>query len=124
MTSTRSTLGSLGEDIADAFLRMSGLTIIERNYRWRRIEIDIIAEHRGVLVFVEVKLKTSDEVGAPSHMVTHAKRRRIEMAARQFAFERRLNDWPIRFDVISIRFDRDGGELDLQHLKSAFRCGR
>jgi putative endonuclease len=103
---------------------MLGFTILERNYRWRRIEIDIIAEHRGVLVFVEVKLKTSDEFGCPLHMVGPDKMRRIGMAARQFAFEESLGDWPMRFDVISIRIDRENGELHGEHLENAFSYRR
>jgi putative endonuclease len=124
MTSARSRLGALGEDLAETFLRMRGASILERNYRWCRIEIDIIAEDRGVLAFTEVKLKTSDEFGCPSQMVTATKRRRIVMAAQQFAFERNLGDWPIRFDVISIRFDRTGGELYLEHIMNAFSARR
>ena len=76
--------GRAGEAAAAALLRRSGYKIIERNFRVREGEIDIVAEHSGDLVFVEVKARRSGAFGKPEESVTEAKKARLVAAAQAY----------------------------------------
>lgn len=108
--------GRNGEDKATAFLRSRGYTIRYRNYRYKRAEVDIIAEHNGVLVFVEVKTRTSDEFGYPEEAVTWKKERLLIAAAENYIYH---TNWEhdIRFDIISITL---GTTPVIHHIEDAF----
>jgi len=94
--------GAAGEANACAFLRESGYEIVARNWRTRRGEIDIIAREGDVVVFVEVKARTSDEFGGPEAAVDKRKQRRLIAAARAFGASTAC-DLPMRFDVVVVR---------------------
>jgi len=103
MTSdARQSLGKLGEDLACDELRRRGYAILERRYRTRAGEIDIIARHGDVLVFVEVKARNGDEFGSGAEAVTAWKQRRVALMAADFLARRRMHDRPCRFDVVSV----------------------
>lgn len=110
-------IGQKGEDIAAAFLEDKGYILLERNHRHRRSEIDIIAKDGDILVFVEVKSRSSDFYGKPESFVTA--RKEELMASASSAYMEKINhDWEIRFDFISILFH---GELyEIEHFKDAF----
>ncbi len=80
----RKALGALGEDLADAYLQKNGYTIVYRNFRCRLGEIDIIAERRGILTFIEVKTRVSQKYGLPAEAVTFAKQRKLRRTAECF----------------------------------------
>lgn len=90
--------GQAGEDHAADFLISKGYRILARNYRVREGEIDLVAQHKKTLVFVEVKARAYKAFGGPLLAVTPAKQRKIALAATQF-----LKANPVKFD--SIRFD-------------------
>lgn len=96
-------VGRSGEDLAAEHLGRRGYRIIHRNYRTRQAEIDIIARHRGVIVFVEVKYRRGRDHGHPKWAVTPAKQRRISMAALEYLKKQRLMDARARFDVVTIQ---------------------
>ena len=101
------TIGKLGEDAAVDFLRHNGYTVIERNYRAARNEIDIIATDKKYIVFVEVKARTykkSDEMpyGRPSSAVTEAKKRRTVIAANEYLRTHNTRGRQVRLDVIEV----------------------
>jgi putative endonuclease len=98
----RSVLGEEGERVAARFLEARGYRILERNYRTRRGEIDLIAEDGRVLVFVEVKVRLDDRFGGPAAAITRAKQARIARLAQQYLAWRRVGDRPCRFDVVLI----------------------
>lgn len=111
--------GRQGEDEAVRYLRAKGYRILERNYRSRFGEIDIICEHRGMLIFVEVRAKTSDRFGEPEESITRQKMDRIRKTA--FTYIAECGDHPrkpIRFDFIGIRLDPEGARIN--HIQSAF----
>jgi putative endonuclease len=113
--------GRLGEDEAVRFLEKNGYRILERNFRCRHGEVDVIAEENGTIVFVEVKARTSDAFGAPEESVGRRKQERIIRASKEYLFAENLTDHSARFDVVSIEIGRDGMKTEL--IKNAFEAG-
>ena len=113
---SRAGLGARGEDQAAKYLEKKGYRILERNYRTRVAEIDIIAMHGNTLVFVEVKTRASDLFGTPMEAVGTKKRAKIAQAAVHYIATKGkgLTEAPARFDVIAI------GPDGLEHLPDAF----
>jgi putative endonuclease len=119
-TGERVELGKWGEDCACRELRRRGYEILERRYRTRYGEIDIIASDRGVLVFIEVKARRSATYGPPVEAVTWHKRRRLLQLAESYIAARRLSNTPCRFDVVSISMPRDATAPRVEILQGAF----
>jgi len=111
-------LGKRGEDIAVEFLELKGYEIIERNWRYRRAEIDIIARLDGKLIFTEVKTRSSDIFGTPEEFVTHWKQDLVARAAGAYILKVQ-HDWMIRYDVISVLYFPDGTHR-IEHFEDAF----
>ncbi len=97
-----------GEDLACAELLRRGYAILERRYRTRFGEIDIIARDRETVVFVEVKARLTGDFGGAAAAVTGWKQRRIADMAVDYLARRRLHECPCRFDVVAIDFDPAG----------------
>ena len=91
--------GAAAEALAERFLRDRGVRIVERNWRCRGGEIDIIARDGPTLVFVEVRLRRSSAFGGAAASITAAKRRRLGIAARHY-LGRLGHEPPCRFDAI------------------------
>jgi putative endonuclease len=112
--------GSIGEDHAARHLIISGYELLERNYRSRGGEVDIVAKDRdGTIVFVEVKTRRSLVYGLPQQAVTPRKQRQISKGALSWLSSRRLHDCCARFDVIAILL-QDGATFSVDHIKNAF----
>ncbi len=106
--------GKYGEDLAVSYLRKKGFEIVERNYRFRKGEIDLITLlNDEVLVFVEVKLRKGDAYGDPETFVSRKQERLIIQAAEDYIF---AINWQkdIRFDIISITGSK------VEHIEDAF----
>ena len=110
--------GSLGEKLAIDFLQKKGYRILQQNYRYERCEIDIIAENGDVLVFVEVKARTSAMYGEPVEAVTESKQNKIRKVAEGYLTEHEIQDTSCRFDIIAIKFLN--GKTDIEHIEEAF----
>ena len=95
-------LGEQGENLACRELRRRGYAILARRYRTRHGEIDIVAMHGSVLVFVEVKARSSDRFGTPLAAVTQVKQRRLTRMALDYLARSHTTGVPCRFDVVSI----------------------
>jgi putative endonuclease len=91
--------GSKGEDLAVAFLKSNNCQILERNWRFGRAEIDIIARSDETLIFVEVKTRSTTTFGHPAEFVSHSQEQRIAEAASAY-MEHINHDWAVRFDII------------------------
>lgn len=106
--------GKKAEDRAALFLMGKEYDIIDRNYRYKRGEIDIIARKDNLLIFVEVKFRKGVYFGFPEEAVTEKKARKVIETAENFIFE---NDWKgrIRFDIISLT-----GDKEIVHFEDAF----
>ncbi len=109
----RQSLGKFGEDLACAELSRRGYELLERRYRTRFGEIDIVARHRGAVVFVEVKARAGESFGDGAAAVTAGKQHRIGQMAVDFLSRRRLTNQPCRFDVVAISFDRGLPRVDV-----------
>lgn len=111
-------LGIKGEQIAVDFLIKKGYKIIDRNYRFKKWEVDIIAEqNKGELVVVEVKTRNSDYLASASETVSRGKQSSIVKIANEFIQEKDL-DVECRFDVISIILNNK--EQKIEHIEDAF----
>lgn len=111
-------LGFKGETAAAAFLERKGFCIRDRNWRCGRAEVDIIAELDGLLVFVEVKTRSSLAFGFPEDFVSRAQEKMLLEAAEEYAY-RCHHIGEMRFDIISILADRSGN-LTINHIEDAF----
>lgn len=114
------TNGSWGEERAARYLRLRAYRILEKNYRCRLGEIDLIARRGGYLVFVEVKLRKTDRFGAAREFVNRAKQERI-LATAQLWLQEHETELQPRFDVIEI-YAPDGpeGRVTINHIENAF----
>ena len=122
MTLERQALGKSGEDAAVAELVRRGYAILERRYRTRHGEIDIVAEEGGAVVFVEVKWRIGPERGTAAEAVTVAKQRKVIAIARDYLSRRRLTHRRCRFDVVAI--DGAGEMARLTLYRGAFDASR
>jgi putative endonuclease len=113
MKDPRRQLGDAGEDLAAAALKKQGYQILERNYVTPLGEIDLIARHRGELVFIEVKTRRSDKFQDPRDAVTPAKQARLQRLADYYLQRKRLGEVAIRFDVVGITWDADGPKIEV-----------
>ena len=101
----RQALGISGENIACAELERRGYAILERRYRTRFGEIDVIARDGETIVFVEVKARMGEEFGGAAAAITRWKQRRVTQMAVVYLSCHRLHDCPCRFDVVTVGFD-------------------
>ncbi len=93
--------GKKGENIAAQHIVSQGYSILERNWRYKYWEIDIIASKKDTLVFVEVKTRSTDKFGYPEESFGRDKMTRLKKAASEY-LERNPNWKKIRFDVVSV----------------------
>jgi putative endonuclease len=129
MTDPRRTLGARGEELAARHLEARGFEVVERNFRTRYGELDLVARDRRFLVFCEVKARivrgdtcTRDVLG-PFAAIGPRKQRQVRAMAREWLAQGGLNGArppELRFDAIGISFDTTGRLLLLEHLEAAF----
>ena len=109
-------LGKWGEDLAVAFLQRQGYTIIERDWKSGRRDIDIIAkDETGTIVFVEVKTRRNRLFGEPEEAIDYRKMQSLQQAINHYIKFRHLNG-NVRFDIISI-VGTIGTEPEINHIK-------
>ena len=124
MTLKKKELGENGEKIAVRYLQSRGYRILERNYRIRLGEVDIIAEHGEDLVFIEVKTRSGRLFGSPFEAVTLAKQRQLSRVALEYISKRGYQNRPARFDVVGVQLKGfpaaplQGAEVEL--VRNAF----
>lgn len=114
------TIGDFGENAAVEYLEDMDYEILERNYRLKFGEVDIIAENEGCIVFVEVKTRKSNMFGEPSEYVDRRKQERVKRAASVYIDT--VNS-DVRFDVIEVFYEESGGEMfvtKVNHIENAF----
>jgi len=111
-------IGVRGEEIASRYLRSKGYSILERNYRAGRNEIDIIARWKDTIVFCEVKTARTPRFGPSVTWVTPQKIRHIALVAREFIRTIEEENLTFRFDVIGL--DEVDGTIAINHIENAF----
>jgi putative endonuclease len=110
-------LGQKGEDLATDYLRKAGFKIIFRNWKWGKHEIDIIADNKDLIVFVEVKSRCDDYQMHPVTAITNEKQKSIIYAADGYLQKFNINK-ESRFDVITII--KKGELFEIDHIEGAF----
>jgi putative endonuclease len=112
-------LGSLGERIAATYLTDAGLRVVDRNWRCREGELDIVARDRDALVFCEVKTRRGVGFGHPVEAVTGAKQRKLRTLAQRWLATHDEHAPELRFDVVGVLVRPDRPAL-VTHLRAAF----
>lgn len=118
MTARTKNLGNAGENFAANYLEQRGYKILARNFRVRSAEIDIIAELDDVIIFVEVKTRSSIQYGLLVEAVNFRKQQKIIEAASVFLQDEKYFDNACRFDVVEIY--SDGVKFSARHIENAF----
>lgn len=121
MTHARQALGHLGEQLACDALTSRGYVIVERRYRTRAGELDIVARHGEYLVFVEVKARQDGSFGDPEEAVTLRKQQKMVAMAIDYLARRGMRDVPCRFDVVGINIETTPPTVTV--IEDAFRPG-
>ena len=125
MTQRRDQLGKRGEALAEAFLKRKGYNILERNWKGKTGELDLVAQDKKTIVIVEVKTRASEKFGAPSEAVDSHKQEQLVRVATEYLQKEKKQKQSVRFDVVSIRlkagtlFDRLRGP-EIEHIQNAF----
>ena len=114
MAENKRSIGTAYEKVAGAYLESLGYEILEYNFYCHRGELDIVAQHEGYLVFVEVKYRKTISAGHPLEAVSLSKQRAICRSALYYIYVKGLAHLPVRFDVVGIL-----GE-EIQVIKNAF----
>lgn len=122
MSSHRQKLGGEGEALAAAYLVGRGYHILERNYRCPLGEIDIIAQERETLTFVEVKTRTpaSEGYGPPQLAIHLRKRQQLIRVASYYLAQKRISGRDCRFDIVIVRYLRGQGHPEIALIQDAF----
>lgn len=110
-------LGTKGEKLAVEFLQNNGYKILERNWRFKKIEIDIIAQKNNMLAIVEVKTRSSNYFGNPQDFVNQKKIRLLVEGVNQYVISKNI-DLEVRFDIIAII--KTPTQFKIEHLENAF----
>lgn len=110
-------LGKKGEQLAIDFLVKKGFAIVEKNWRYLKAEVDIIAQKENFLVAVEVKTRTSDYFGDPQDFITKKKIKLLVMAMNEYVTSKDL-DVEVRFDIIAILQNKN--KTKIEHIEDAF----
>ena len=115
----RQEVGKLGEKTAQKFLKKRGYRIRETGFRCHHGEIDIIAQQKDWLVFVEVRAKSSLDFGTPEESLTQSKKRRLIATALTYTTTHRDLPSLWRIDVIAIELDDKGRTRRIEHIENA-----
>lgn len=110
-------LGKKGEQLAVDFLLKNGYEIIERNYRFDKAEVDIIAKKEDALAIIEVKTRSTSDFGDPQDFVKPKQIQRLVKAVDEYVSANNLNV-EVRFDIIAIV--KENNRFNIEHLKNAF----
>jgi putative endonuclease len=112
-------LGERGETVACRFLEVQGYKILEKNYKCKLGEIDVIARRRERLAFVEIKTRTSTQFGTPQEAVDLQKQEKIFKVAQWYLKEKKILKSPIAFDVVAILW-QEGQTPEIRLIADAF----
>lgn len=110
-------LGKEGEQIAVNYLKEKGYQILEKNWRYLKAEIDIVAQIGNTVAIVEVKTRSTNEFGNPQDFINPKKVKLLVGAANEYVIQREL-DVEVRFDIIAII--KTASNLEIEHLEDAF----
>jgi putative endonuclease len=113
MDVSKTNIGNIGEDIACEYLKKIGYKILERNFRIRGGEIDIIAKDKDTLVFVEVKMRSTNLFGTAKESIVFHKITSLKKCALSYNQMVRWEGKPYRFDLVAIDYEKDTPKIEL-----------
>jgi len=116
----KKSLGRRGEDAAARFLQRHGYKVLARGQRLHPGELDLVMADGRTIVFIEVKTRTSAEMGHPAEAVDERKQRRLTRLAVTFLKRHGLLEHKARFDVVAITWPEDRGRPQIEHIPNAF----
>lgn len=111
-------IGQKGEKLAEKFYMQKGYDILEMNWRYNHLEVDLIAENETEIIFCEVKTRSNTAFGEPEAFVTPSKQQHIIRAANIYVKQKGINK-DVRFDIISISLEEE--HATIHHLPDAFQ---
>jgi len=117
MSLTKLQQGKRGEDLAVEFLKKKGFKIIDRNFRIRGGEIDIVALEKDVLVFIEVKTRSSSEFGSPLESITYWKLKALVKTAQFYKIKHRGLPDAMRIDAVSVKINYNTGITEMELVR-------
>lgn len=114
-------IGNYGEDIALNFVKDKNYKILDRNFRTKKGEIDLICKHKEIIIFIEIKSRYSSSLGNPCESVTYFKQKQIINLSNYYIYKFNLYNYNFRFDVIEIFFNTKDESFIINHIEDAFR---
>lgn len=119
MSVFRRAFGQQAETEAERYLQAKGYRVLERNARSRYGELDLVAQHNGTLVFVEVKARRTDGYGGAAYAVDGRKQDKLVKLAAHYLMSHRVKNPVCRFDVL-LCTESPAGHLEIEHIEHAF----
>jgi putative endonuclease len=116
-------IGTLGEDISESYLKNLGYRILEKNFKCKCGEIDLIAINKGYICFIEVKTRYTRDFGTPSESVVFSKQHKIHKTAQVYILRKNIIDSNFRFDVMEVLLNHDNNGFSINHIQDAFQLG-
>lgn len=113
-------IGSYGEDLAVNYIKNLGYIILQKNFKCKIGEIDIVAKDSEYIVFAEVKTRYNNKYGMPCEAVTPYKQNKIFKTAQFYIMINNINSFKFRFDVIEVLLDYNNAENHIRLIKNAF----
>jgi putative endonuclease len=118
LSAEKKEIGQRGENLAVDYLQKLGYVILERNYRCKLGEVDIIARDNDILVFIEVRTRSSLDFGLPQESINRRKRHQLSKVALEFMNRKKFKNIPARFDVVAVSLE--AGKEKVEHIRDAF----
>ena len=113
-------VGNIGENLALNFLVNKNYIILEKNYRFHKNEVDIIAKKNNIIIFVEIKSRVNNKYGYGEEAVNYIKQKQIIKVANYYLQKNNFSNYFFRFDVLTVKFN-DTMVPMFNHIKDAFR---
>ena len=117
---SKKSIGDIGESYAEKYLKRKRYKILERNFKNKLGEIDIICSKDNSLCFVEVKSRSNLNFGSPVDAVNYHKQKRIINGAKYYIMKKKISRMNIRFDVIEVFMSKEHKPVSLNHIENAF----
>ena len=121
MKSFNKDIGSLGEGISESHLKNLGYKILDKNFRCKCGEIDLIAVNKSYICFIEVKTRYGLNFGMPAESVGYSKQHKIYKTAQVYIMMKNIHNFNFRFDVIEITLNNSNNDFSVNHIEDAFQ---
>lgn len=120
MKNFNKSIGTYGEKICLNYLLTNNYKILDKNFKCKQGEVDIICSKRDIIIFVEVKSRVFTSFGLPRESVGYVKKKRIINVAKYFLYINTLYNFNVRFDVMEVQFNTSSNDYSINHIKNAF----